>query len=104
MKGSFIIFFRTFAFQELDVSHKELEESGVRAEKVLRGETQTDKELSDADLMRTWFALLSEKNRLVSNEQSPSLKFRFVFFGSKLLSKLCAVLAEPEILVNSHSN
>lgn len=45
------------------MSHKELEESGVRAEKVLRGETQA--EISDADLMRTWFALLSEKNRLV---------------------------------------
>ena len=50
------------------MSHKELEESGVRAEKMLRGESKTSSaatEMSEADLMRTWFALLSEKNRLV---------------------------------------
>ena len=58
-------------FQELDVSHKELEETGVRAEKVLRGETAqaAAAEISEADLMRTWFSLLSEKNRLVRREQ-----------------------------------
>ena len=57
--------------EELDVSHKELEETGVRAEKVLRGETVTQSaaEISETDLMRTWFALLSEKNRLVRREQ-----------------------------------
>ena len=56
-------------FQELDVSHKELEETGVRAEKVLRGETKQADEISETDLMRTWFSLLSEKNRLVRREQ-----------------------------------
>ena len=56
-------------FQELDVSHKELEETGVRAEKVLRGETKQSDEISETDLMRTWFSLLSEKNRLVRREQ-----------------------------------
>jgi hypothetical protein len=53
--------------EELDVHHRELEERGVKAEKTIRGETTSD--MSDADLMRTWFQLLSEKNRLVRREQ-----------------------------------
>ena len=55
--------------EELDVQQKELEDRGIRAEQSLRGERVTQENISEAELMQTWFGLLSEKNRLVRREQ-----------------------------------
>ena len=55
--------------EELDVQHKELEDKGIRAEQSLRGERVTQDDMTEAELMQTWFGLLSEKNRLVRREQ-----------------------------------
>ena len=61
------------------MSHKELEESGVRAEKLLRGES-TAKEMSDADLMRTWEALHATLMLLHETSISNELLCNFATF------------------------
>ena len=57
--------------EELDEQHRELEEKGIQAEKTLRGEDDEDGQdgKGDADLMASWFKLLSEKNKLIRREQ-----------------------------------
>ncbi len=57
--------------EELDEQHRDLEERGIRTEKSLRGEDEerTGRQEEDPELMRSWFELLSEKNRLVRREQ-----------------------------------